>query len=290
MNRIAYWLIKNNKTFKTRNEYGYFGRTADLNTIKTAIRDRGEKVALDGLIAEFVECAIYDNKDHSFLPNYVTCSDNKTRIIKEVYCDMAMRVSKYEVENGRSPNIVYLKKGGGGSDLNPYLENKGCSGMGQCNGYYCACNSLQQAFYRLTGILIAESIIASWAGTTTSGTGHQGINTAVSQFNRTYGKNIEITWKNFSDLGNTQSERFNKVQEYINKGAVFFHLLYRNQWGHYEVPKQVSNGNIVVYNSLGDYCNYPAYCGYLEGRSWSTQQSYINGISQKSVCILTNGG
>lgn len=168
-----------------------------------------------------------------------------------------------------------------------YLSSQGCSGMGQCTGYYCACNSLQQVFYRLTGILVAESTIASVAGTTTSGTDHQGINTTVAWFNRKYDKNVKIDWKNFSDLGSTQSARFNKLQEYINNGAVFFHLLYRDQYGHYEVPKQVTSNGITVYNSLGSYCSYPAYCGYIEARSFSTQQSYINGISQKSVAVFT---
>ena len=31
------------------------------------------------------------------------------------------------------------------------------------------------------------------------------------------------------------------------------------------------------------------YCGYIESRSRSTQLSYINGISQKSICIITMG-
>lgn len=31
MNRIAYWLIKNNKKFNTRTIYGYFGREADYD-------------------------------------------------------------------------------------------------------------------------------------------------------------------------------------------------------------------------------------------------------------------
>ena len=33
MNRIAWWLVKNNKQFKTRCIYGFEGRTADYGTI-----------------------------------------------------------------------------------------------------------------------------------------------------------------------------------------------------------------------------------------------------------------
>ena len=168
-----------------------------------------------------------------------------------------------------------------------YLTGQGCSQMGQCNGYYCACNSLQQAFYRMTGIHVSESTIASVAGTTTAGTDHEGINTAVTWFNRKYNENIKITWKNFSDLGNNQSERFAKLQELINNGAVFIHLLYRDKYGHYEVPYKVYDSKISVLNSLGEYCSYPAYCGYIETRSFDVQQSYINGISQKSIAIFS---
>lgn len=109
MNRIAWWIIKNNKKFNTRNIYGYFGRDADYGTIIKVINERKDNVELDGLIAEFVECAIVDNKDLSFLPAYVTCSDGKTQIKKDEFIDMANRVSAYEVQNGKSPNIVYIK-------------------------------------------------------------------------------------------------------------------------------------------------------------------------------------
>lgn len=109
MNRIAWWLVKNNKTFNTRQLYSYENRVADYGTIIQAIRNRGDNVELDGLIAEYVECAIHDNKDLSFLPAYVTCSDGKTRLYTNTYVDMANRVSAYEVLKGQSPRIVYIK-------------------------------------------------------------------------------------------------------------------------------------------------------------------------------------
>lgn len=167
--------------------------------------------------------------------------------------------------------------------LRPYMRDYGCSGMGQCNGYYCACNSVQQAIYRLTGEHISESTLARVGGTTTDGTGHDGINTMFAWFNREYGYNLKVEWKHFSDIG------YDKLQEYINNGAVIMHILYRNEWGHYEIPVSVGNGTITVLNSLGEYCSYPAYCGYEETRSQSTHTSYVNGISQKSVCIITHG-
>ena len=88
MNRIAYWLVNNNKKFNTRPKYGYQGREADYATIIRVIKERGTNYQSDGLITEFVECAIVDNKDHSFLPNYVTGKDGK-RFYKSTYVDMA---------------------------------------------------------------------------------------------------------------------------------------------------------------------------------------------------------
>lgn len=109
MNRIAWWLIKNNKKFNVRQLYAYGGRVADYGTVIQAIKNRGDNVELDFIISEFVEAAIYDNKDLSFLPAYVTCSDGKTKLYLNTYVDMANRVSAYEVLNGESPNIVYIK-------------------------------------------------------------------------------------------------------------------------------------------------------------------------------------
>lgn len=280
MNRIAWWIIKNNKKFNTRNIYGYFGRDADYGTIIKVINERKDNVELDGLIAEFVECAIVDNKDYSFLPNYVTCSDGKTKIYKDEFIDMANRVSAYEVQNGKSPNIVYIKNKTPEPDkLYPYLTTQGGGKLGQRTGYSCGPHSLMQCIYRLTGIELSESELMAVCGTTSSGTGHDGLATGLAWFNRKYGYNLKMTWKNFSEVG------WDKLQEHINNGAVFFHLLYRNQWGHYEVTKD----NVLnVLNSLGSSCGN-GYCGYIESRSRATQQSYINGISQKSVCIITKG-
>ena len=109
MNRIAYWLINNNKKFNTRNLYGYFDRVADYGTIVNVIKERGTKYGDDALIAEFTECAIYDNKDLSFLPNYVTGS-NGVKYYTNTFVSMANRVSAYEVLHGVSPKIVYIQK------------------------------------------------------------------------------------------------------------------------------------------------------------------------------------
>lgn len=166
------------------------------------------------------------------------------------------------------------------AELHDYITEQGGGQLGQVCGYSCGPHSLMQCIYRLTGIEVSESKLMSVCGTTSAGTGHSGLETGIAWFNREYGYNLKMTWKNFSEVG------FDKLQYYIDNGAVFMHLLYRNQWGHYEVPKN-SGSPLSILNSLGEYCSYPAYCGYIETRSRATQQSYINGISQKSVCIIS---
>lgn len=111
MNRIAYWLVNNNKKFNTRSIYGYFNRVADYGTIIKTIKERSTNYQTDALISEFVECAIQDNNDLGFLPSYVIGRDG-TKYFKQTYVNMARRVSAYEVLNNVSPAIVYLNKEG----------------------------------------------------------------------------------------------------------------------------------------------------------------------------------
>lgn len=164
--------------------------------------------------------------------------------------------------------------------LYPYITSQGGGKLGQRTGYTCGPHSLMQAIYRLTGIELSEMELAGVCGTTTSGTGHSGLETGLAWFNRKYGYNLKMTWKNFSEVG------FDGLQRYYENGAVFLHLCYRLTWGHYEVPLTSSTDPNKILNSLGDQCGN-GYCGYIESRSKSTQRSYINGISQKSVCIIT---
>lgn len=224
-------------------------------------------------------------EDHQSLPNYITIKNKKVK--PRIWNAYVGYLFKVYYETGKLPASQPIKSNiyntsSNSTSLHNYLTNKGCAGMGQCTSFYCACNSLQQSFYRLTGIKVDEKTIAGWAGTTSDGTDHAGINTAVAKFNKKYNKNIKINWYNFSELSWT------KIAEFIKKGAVFFHLLYRNRWGHYE-PIQSVGDSLKILNSLGDSCGSGTYCGYIENRSKSEQKSYINGISQKSVAVLTNG-
>ena len=158
-----------------------------------------------------------------------------------------------------------------------------CEAMGQNNSVYCGDHSLQEVFLNLTGKVVSQDTIAIWAGTTDSGTDHDGLNTAVATFNRQYGYNLEVNWEHFSDIG---WSGIKKIIDSNNQDCII-HNLYRNQWGHYEVINNVYDDYSDVQNSLGDRCSNGCYYGYEEERYHSTFRSYISGISQKSVMVIT---
>lgn len=128
MNRVAWWLINNNKTFKKRDVYNYFKDVAKQTDLLATIKNRKGKQNDDPLVAEFVECAIFDNsKSLTFLPSYVEGTNGK-KYYKSCYVDMANRVSAYEVTNNVSPRYVTVRESAPVSDKNTeilkYFQDK----------------------------------------------------------------------------------------------------------------------------------------------------------------------
>ena len=170
-------------------------------------------------------------------------------------------------------------------------ERRGGDCLGQITSYHCGPHCIKQALRRFGVTGYSEKTIGQYAGTTSAGTGHWGLETAIAQIAKLEGITLKVEWKNFSDLGNTEKERYKKYGDLMtdpNK-AVFHHELYTNRYGHYSVLEQVNTNtmNLIVANSLGSKCHSPAYCGYMESRPCSTQTRYLRGISQKSICIIT---
>lgn len=175
--------------------------------------------------------------------------------------------------------------------VNTYCEKSGGNCLGQITGYHCGPHSIKQALRKFGITGYSEKTIGGYAGTTTAGTGHSGLETAITKIARLEGITLKVEWKDFSDLGSTQKERFKKLGELKtspNK-AVFWHELYRNKFGHYSLSKTINlnNSYLTIANSLGNKCGSPAFCGYMESRSFSEQARYFAGISQKSICIIT---
>jgi len=196
--------------------------------------------------------------------------------MKAVFVALALLASVAFAYNATNGNIW---------TQNGIHTDKGPGYLGQINGHNCGPHALMQCIYKITGVDMKEATLAQWAGTTQSGTDHEGIERALSKFNSLKGYNLKIEWYYSSDVS------VSKIGEWMasSKECIFYHLLYRNTWGHYELPYNITEGSdyLDIANSLGDRCG-EGYYGYIEPRSWSDQKSYIRGISQKSVCHVYN--
>ena len=174
----------------------------------------------------------------------------------------------------------------------PHPTNSGCNGMGQNNSTCCGPSSLHKCLYKFGIRDITQGTLSSWAGTTSGGTSHSGLESAIAMVNKTKGTNIKIQWYNFSDLG---WEKIGKILCQPNK-AVFCHILYKNggtcegsgNYGHYETLVKVNTDTkyVKVINSLGGYCG-SCYCGFYQDRTMACQEQFMRGISQKSIAVLT---
>lgn len=259
--------------------------TGETVTLKLEIDDY-KKIAKN--LSDFIT-------KHGRLPNYLTYKSKKIK--QRVYIYAFAKIIVFYNTKGRLPSsckfytsetvAASAKKSSSSSSKSKnkygHASKSGCDNRGQNTSVYCGCHSLQEVFRNLTGIVVPQSTIAKVCGTTSSGTDHNGLNTCVVWFNKKYGFNLKVEWKNFSDLGWTGVK---KIVNSDNKDCII-HNLYRNKWGHYEVINSVSDSNIKVQNSLGNKCSAGCYCGYVENRPPATFRSYIAGISQKSVMIIT---
>lgn len=181
----------------------------------------------------------------------------------------------------------------------PHHTQQGAGYLGQTNPYRCGPHSLMQGF-RKFGWDLSESKLASVAGTTTAGTSHNGLETAIAWVAKQ--KNVKLTaeWRNFSSFGKTDAERFEEIGKIACKANKFvvFHIGYEDSgsskgdetFGHYEKCDKynVKTKYVRALNSLGSRQG-EGYLGHLQDRSFSLQSYYISNISQKSVLIVTKG-
>ncbi len=280
------------------------GKDVELKKVANAPNKSGQTVKFTIELANYKKLAktltdFIEKKER--LPNYLTYNGKKIKQRVFIY-SFAKIIVWYDNHKNTLPNncrfwtsetvakststttstssktSTSTKKGKHG-----HATKHGCNNMGQNNGYYCGVHSLQEIIRNLTGKVISQSKLAGWAGTTTSGTDHQGLLTALAKAAKELGVKFKAAWYNFSQLG---WSGIKKIVKSSNQDCLI-HNLYRNQWGHYEVINSVSDSNIKVQNSLGSKCTNTCYCGYVEDRTPSTFRSYINGISQKSVLVVT---
>lgn len=265
-----------------------------VGTIKGAKDPDGDIISENILESDYTNMAkrlrayITENKQ---LPNYLKTTKSKKKVKPSLYIYAFARIVVFYGDKKKMPNYVTINSSSFSTSTTTkkskygHATKQGCDNMGQNTGYYCGCHSLQEVFRNLTGKVVPQSTIARWAGTTTSGTGHAGLESAVAMFNKTYGYNLTVQWKNLSDVGWSGVK---KILESSDQDIVF-HNLYRNTWGHYEVANSISGSTVQVQNSLGSEGCGSCYCGYVEARSTGTFQTYMSGISQKSLMIIKRG-
>lgn len=282
LNRIAYWLVVNKKNVFTANEYNFFGKSKTLKEIKQIINKNGTNYDSDVFVTRFVEYAIMHTNTYGNFPTSVYSMNNKSKLSREQYIQMVKTVWEYERKNKKHPLTVpippiktYKKYG--------HATSPGCDNRGQNNSVNCGPHSMQEVIRNLTGKVIKQSTLAAWAGTGSGGTDHHGLETAIAKAAKQLGVKFTVKWYNFSDLG------WNGIDKIIksNNQDCIIHNCYRLKWGHYEVVNSISGSNVKVQNSLGNQGCGSCYCGYVEDRSATEFRNYINGISQKSVMVIT---
>ena len=248
-------------------------------------------------------------KQNGKAPNFVTTVKSKTRVRPRVSIDALSRAVVYYYEKKKLLTVTFNSKRFKSSSKptttcpgprytsSPHWTEQGAGYLGQINPYNCGPHSVRQSIKKF-GINISESTLASWAGTTTSGTDHDGINTAIAMAAKKAGVKIDVEWKNFSELGSNDAARFKALGELLcqKNVAAFLHILYSgagdyydpdDECGHYEPLDRVNTETKYVraLNSLGSRDGY-GYYGHLQDRTFNLEAQYISGISQKSVCIL----
>lgn len=259
-------------------------------------------------------------KDKSRLPNFITYG--KDQIIRDLYAYMLSKILVFYDKEKRLPNSVDVdykvlktakkstvskavsKTSTNSHCQNPYTSSphylsEGCNRLGQCTSYFCAPHSFHQILKKFGVTNISESTLASWAGTTSSGTDHAGIETMVAKAAKKSNIKLKVKWYYMSDFGKTTSDQFKALAKKMCQKniGILFHIGYQGSgskaqgtiFGHYEDLDKidVSNKKVRALNSLGSKCG-SGYCGHLQWRSFDLQKHFINNKTGiKSVCVIT---
>lgn len=276
------------------------GKSVELIKVGKAPKKMGETVSLLLKKKEYLEASkdyykFIEKKQNRRLPNFHKIKGKKVKQRVSIYS--FAKIIVFYSKNGRLPDSCKFytsetvaksttKSAKTGSKKKKYghATKYGCDNMGQNTSYYCACHSLQEVIRNLYNIVIPQKTLAKVMGTTTSGTDHQGIRTAVAWFNRKYNKHLVIEEKYFSDVG---VDGVKKIIASDNQDLIT-HIAYQLIYGHYECVNSISGSNWNIQNSLGSKCNKGCYCGHKQIRPFATEKAYINAKSGvKSLLIFT---
>ena len=265
---------------------------------------------------------------HHRVPRFVTTQKSKTKVSFELYLYCMCKIIIFLDKNNALPKYCNFNKGfvsnantsaktsknsnkqSTSNSQNttryvsePHYTSEGCNKLGQCTPYYCGPHSIHQAIRKFGITQYTEKQIASYAGTTTSGTGHPGINTAIAYISKKTGIKLTVTWKNFSSMGKTDAERFKAIGKLLSdkNTAVLWHICYINggesttgeKFGHYEVINIINTVTSYVraLNSLGTRKADGSYTGKLQDRKYNVQAYFARNTpgNQAALCIIKKG-
>lgn len=299
---LAYLLSKAIKDNLKHQEYNLINIIIYNPTKKYNDTIKDENVLKDDYLVMIQNFLNFCEKHHR-VPRFITTQKSKVKVSFELYMYCMCKIIIYLDKNNALPKYCNFNKGfvsnantsnktskntnsqSTSNCTNPINSNKGCDAMGQNNSWYCGVSALQKSLYKLGIKNVTQKQLASACGTTTAGTSHNGIRTGVAWASKKYNVKLSMKEDYFSNY------TLKQLHDIIcnPKKAIICHNLYRNKYGHYESWKSidVTNKTINVINSLGNKCDYGCYCGYIEKRAYATQKQYCNGISQKSLIIIT---
>ena len=255
---------------------------------------------------------------HKQYPNYVTTKQSKTPSSYKLFAYCIDKIVRFIDKNGYYPNYCTFnykdiqsktsstKKSN--NCTNPYVSSphytsNGCNKLGQCTPYYCGPHSIHQCLRKFGITKYSEKQLASWTGTTTNGSDHNGINTCIAKVAKESGVKLKTEWKNFSDLGKDTNSRFSALAKLLCKPniAVLTHIGYQGSgesatgalFGHYECLDYINltTKKVRALNSLGVKKSDGSYPGHLQYRSFQLQATYFRNTpkGQKAICIITKG-
>ncbi len=212
------------------------------------------------------------------ITNYIHVNPDKTSITNKNDNKNSNATNK-ETKTETKKTTVY-RPNSKGEYWNPkYLSN---GEEKQSTNYYCADVSIMQVVYELYGKDLSQRKIAEWAGTTTNGTSHSGINSAIKKINDVYKLNMSIEWFNFSDIG------WDKLAQYVKNPNVA--IIVHGGWaplgtrsfeaGHYYTLACVNPSKSYAYEI------YSLRGATLQKRSFDYLRASMNYISQPSIAVV----
>jgi hypothetical protein len=169
----------------------------------------------------------------------------------------------------------------------PNDENIMLEWLAQVREYTCGPHAIVKSIYDFVGHEYSEMSIATNYGYVIGddGTNHEQLENIYRSAGWNAGFDMRFNWYTFSEIGG-----WNGIRDAVsdpNKNVII-HNLYKNTWGHYEFILNVNTDSqkIKLDNSLPSTTNQ--WGGSIEDRDFATMKQYMDGISQKSVLVVTH--